>query len=293
MKKILAAAALALCGTAHATTLETSAGFSGSGLLLGVGIRDVLITPDIDFRAALTESNLEFGVGRTILGGPLGAARFDLSLRSAFVGGLRMDAAASGTLGSVALTGRLEAWNTFNNRFDPALTLGLDPASLNERGFRATLNGRYRISRDLILAATARAGSESSLAAQLALPRGDTDYRVGALVAQGPRAMVVGVTGGITLRPSETLNIAVDGMLGTQAGEGTYGLTASVGLFGLEALGNTDLRAYAALEPWRASAHPARFGVESSTPLGPGTLIGDLRAGGDNLIVRATYRLSF
>lgn len=116
---------------------------------------------------------------------------------------------------------------------------------------------------------------------------GTLGWRVGARAGQG----VFGVTGGVTYAAASGLTLGADALLGP----GALGLSASLTAPDVFGEGSA-LRVYGAFEPWRAVSLPLRVGVETSVPLGAGTLGVDLRGGQDargapGYGVRLSYRL--
>lgn len=325
---------LALCvalaaGSAGAATLELglSAGggsMTGSGPAFGARLG----VSEVDFAggqlaAGVSGRALDLGYGRGLALPPLGAVTADARLAVTWAGGVRAGARVVGALGPVALNVGTQVFTTSAASVDPLSVFSLAPTDTRDSGWNADVTVRYRLSRALVAVGGAEFGAqnmgvlglegrrdltrvlppEPEVGAEADDPQdeplppetettGTLSWRVGARAGQD----VLGITGGASYATPDGLTLGVDALLGPgQMGTGQLGLTASLSAPDLLGEGST-LRVYSAYEPWRAASLPLRLGLESSLPLGPGTLGVDIRGGRDALGTpgygaRVSYRL--
>ncbi|KEF34400.1 hypothetical protein RDMS_07060 [Deinococcus sp. RL] len=303
-RRVLALSAL-LGGAAGAAGLEFGVTAAvPSGLLPRVAVTD-LEWGRLSFGAAASTRALEARVSGGLSLPPAGAVTLTGGAAVTGRGGVRLETRASGTLGPVALNVGVRAFTAPATDVDPLAAWSLAPIDERARGWGADLTARYRLSRTLVAVAggevgpqpQAFAGAEWRRELTRPLPPSEGEdpaadpltERVGSLTLRlGARAGadVLGVTGGVTYAAETGPSASVDVL----AGPGSWGAVGSVGLPGL--LGEESAaRLYVAYEPWRRAA-ALRAGAELERPLGPGTLLAEVRGGSGGFGVRGTYRFS-
>jgi hypothetical protein len=239
------------------------------GADFGVAWRALEWGEELSLDLGLNIRALEGKVGRSLSVGPLGFAQADLLAQLAFpsmehpLGG-RLKATFSGTLATVALTGELSAWNAA--QMHPLDAYALEPESLAATGLKAALSGKYRLSRNQIITASLDASSTSFATASYTSISKETDWRLGAWLGQTQLGLAPALVGGITQRFSEDVTAQADALLALNDQGVQYGIKASGSVFGVLPL-ESDLKFYAAFEPWRSSAQALRLGLETHTPL--------------------------
>lgn len=299
---------------------------SGSGFGARLGVSEVDFAGG-QLAAGVSGRALDLRYGRGLALPPLGAVTADATLAVTWAGGVRAGARVSGGLGPVALNVGGTVFTTSAASVDPLSVWSFTPTDTRASGWNADVTARYRVSRTLVAVGGAEFGAqnvgvlglegrrdltrvfppEPDAGAQADDPQdeplpeplppetettGTLTWRVGARAGQD----VLGITGGASYATPEGLTLGVDALLGAgQVGTGQLGLTASLSAPDLFGEGSA-LRVYSAYEPWRAASLPLRLGVESSLPLGPGTLGVDVRGGRDALGtpgygVRVSYQL--
>ena len=295
-------AGLALSGTAGAVGLDFGVAYGNAGSLFRVGVSDVTVGR-FTLSGAASNRAVELGVTQGLSLPPAGAATARTDLAVTWRGGVRVSSAAAATLGPVALNLGGAFFTTAATSIDPLAAWTLAPTDLRERGWNANLTARYRINRTLVAVAGGEFGAQNQgllgvewrrdLTRVLPPAEGDdpeaepTTERTGSVTLRlGARAGrgVLGVTGGATYSAESGVNVSVD----AQAGLGGWGAVGSVSV--PEVLGEGSLaRAYVAYEPWRTTSAPLRAGLETSLPLGPGTLAVDVRGGSGGFGARLGY----
>ena len=282
---------LVLSGAAGATNLDFGLSYSSyvnTGLTGRLGLSDIPVGAN-RFSAAISNRAAELGVRRNLVIAGLGTARLGLNVAGVYAGqpGVRLNADLGGTLGPVALSASVGVWNTYAAALDPLSAwnqVALDPGI---RGAQANLEGRYRVSRDLIATLSGELGAQSSGALVGEYRRGDLSYRLGARAGSG----VLGAVLGGSYR-AETFTVGVDALLGAKSGV-TLSVDAPAAV-SLDSERAIDLGGYLAYEPWRTVALPLRYGVDASLPLpiGPasdGTLKVGLRGGSGGVGAKVGY----
>lgn len=229
---------------------------------------------------AVSDRAVEASYGRTLDLSVAGTARARLTAGYAFAGGGRVALAGSGTLGPLALNLGAQLWSAPLAQFDPLVTSSFEGASTRAGGWAVDASARYRLQRDLVLLASGTLGEQPNVAAGVEWRRGELSLRGGGRFGEG----VAGATVGATLRREE-YTLALDALVGH-----TLGFTGSLGLPDPLTV-PSNLRVYAAYEPWRLYARTLRIGATLEASVGPGELSADLRGGSGSLGVRLGYTL--
>lgn len=300
----------ALCGagslgTAGAVGLDFGVAYGNGGSLFRVGMNDVTVGR-FTLSGAASNRAVEVGVTQGLSLPPVGAATARTDLAVTWRGGVRVSSAATATLGPVALNLGGAVFTTAATSVDPLAAWTLAPTDLRGRGWNASLTARYRVNRNLVAVLGGEFGPQNhgllgvewrrDLTRALPPTEGDdpeaapTTERTGSVTLRlGARAGrgLVAATGGATYATESGLTASVDG----QAGVGGWGAVGSVAV--PDVLGEGSLaRAYLTYEPWRTASAPLRAGVETSLPLGPGTLAVDVRGGSGGFGARVGYALT-
>jgi hypothetical protein len=262
--------ALALSsGLAGATSLNFGVSYAPSVAeltqdgLLRVGVQEYPLA-GFSLAAGLSTRAVDASVSRSLVLPGLGAARLRVEGAGVYAGGLRGGVNLSGTAGPIALTLSGSAWNIGLGRVDPLARWAEVAPDLRESGATFGVTARYRLNRDLVLAAVGTLGGQSNLLAQAELRRGELNYRLGLRAGQD----VLGAAAGVTYsNPDTGLTASLDGL----AGPNTLGVTGNLGVDGLLGEGSS-LRVFAAYEPWRSTSERLRYGAQVGLTLGRGTL---------------------
>lgn len=283
-------------GSAGATTLDFGVSAPATAR---IGVSDLRLLGGA-VGAGLSTRGLDLSYGRGLAVPPLGAVNVSSRFQVAWSGGQRLSSAASGTVGPVALSLDGVAFSTAATTFDPLAGWTLEATDLRDRGFRADLGLRYRLSRQTVAALNTELGGQSSVYAGAewrrdltrTLPPAEGDdpnapaetessgaltYRAGVRLGRG----VLGAVGGLTYARDDGKTFVLDAQVGPgDGGHSGLGLVGSVTL--PDVLGDTSLlRVYGAYEPWRENVMVLRAGVEASRQVGAGTLSVALRGGQD------------
>lgn len=307
IQRMMAALALAgWCGgTAGAANLDFGAAYrtGAGGSLFQAGVSDVTFAGGT-VSAALSNRAAEVSLTRSVGLPPAGGGNARLDAALVWRGGLRLSAGAAGTLGPVALNLGAAFFTAGVTAVDPLAAWTLAPADLRASGWNADFTARYRVSRTLIAVAGGEFGPQNHLLGgaewrrdliRVLPPAQDNPQaepeteRTGTLALRlGGRVGrdVLGVTGGVTYSSEAGLSLALDAL----AGPGKWGVLSSVTAPDVLGEGSTA-RLYVAYEPWRRVSAPLRAGVESTLPVGSGTLRVDVRGGTDGVGARISYRV--
>ncbi len=263
-RRLLALTAL-LGSAAQAATYTVSASLASAQpqpYSVRAGVSDVLLG---DARLSLSASNraAELGVQRSQPLTAVGTLR--LKLGGALVynqqPGVRLNAAADGSVGPVALSASGQVWTTAAAALDPLSVWQAAATDPSGAGWQAGLVGRYRASRNVILTLSGELGQQSSASLSGEYRAAASSYRLGAQGGAG----VLGVLVGFTYR-AESFTLNADALVGRDFG-GSLSLEAPV-LVALSAGQAIGLSAYLNYEPWRAAALPLRYGLDLDVPLG-------------------------
>ncbi len=275
IQKITLLLGLIFLGKTSASTLEgqffpyLQQGRAGADF--GVAWRALEWGEEMSLDLGVNLRSLEGKVGRSLNAGPLGFAQADLLAQLAFpsadhpLGG-RLKATFSGTLASVALNAELSAWNVSQSQMYPLDAYALEPENTASQGLKAALFAKYRLTRNQIITAALDASSESFASAAYTSISKASDWRLGAWLGQTQTGLAPALLGGITQRFSEDFTAQADALLAFSNQGLQYGLKASGSLFGALPL-ESDLKFYAAFEPWRNTTQALRLGLETRTPL--------------------------
>ncbi|WP_052303308.1 hypothetical protein [Deinococcus maricopensis] len=283
MKTLHLMTTLALLGSggAGAVGLELSA---ASPLTLRAAVTDLRlgnVTAGFGVSNRAADAHVTFGVDLPAVGGV--SSRTDAAF--AFGQGYRLGTAVNAALGPVALGVTLSGWTVGAARVEPLVAWAEAPVDLRARGWALDANARYRVNRDVILNVSGSVGGQPNVAAFGEWRRGDLSYRLGGRAGAG----VLGVTGGVTWRASDTVTLAADALIGPGTDE--RGLSGSLSV--ADVLGEgSSVRLYGVYEPWRYVSLPARYGAEVTVPTPNGEVSVDARGGSGGLGVRGTVRFN-
>lgn len=269
--------------TAGATTLEIDAAGRLSGGLSGPTVR--VGVSGLEFSGnsvafGLSHRALDVSVGRRLDLSVAGTASARLSAGYAFQGGGRVGLGGNASVGPVALNVQTVLWSARLREFDPLIESSFEGASTSASGWVLDASARYRVQRDLQLLASAHLGQQPNVAAGLEWRQGELSLRGGARIGE----RVAGATVGASLRREE-FSLNVDALIGSSPG-----FTGSLNYADPLSL-PSNLRIYAAYEPWRRQVEPWRVGAEMRLEQGPGEWSADLRGTLTTLGLRVGYRL--
>lgn len=229
---------------------------------------------------------------------PLGAVSVSSQAQLAWGGGLRLSSRGSGTVGPVAVNLGGAYFTTAAATFDPLANWTLAATDTRSNGWNADLSVRYRINRQWVGIVGGEFGPQNNgflgvesrreLTRTLPLAEGDdpdapreTESSGALTYRAGLRAGhdVLGATAGITYATASGNSFALDAQFGPgRGGNSGLGLVGSANFPNL--LGeDSNLKVYAAYEPWRENAAYLRAGVEASKPIGPGVATFNVRGG--------------
>ncbi|SMB93085.1 hypothetical protein SAMN00790413_01839 [Deinococcus hopiensis KR-140] len=302
MQRVMTVLALgaALGGGAGAADLDFGVAYGSGGSLFRVGVTNVT-AGRFTLSAAASNRGVEVGVTQGLSLPPAGAVTARTDAAVTWRGGVRVSSQATATLGPVALNLGGAFFTAAN--VDPLAAWALTPTDLRDRGWDVDFTARYRVNRTLVAVAGGEFGAQNQgllgvewrrdLTRVLPPAEGDdpeaeptTERTGGVTLRLGARAGrgVLGVTGGASYTAESGLTMAVDALVGV-GGWGTVGSVSVPDVLGE----GSSARAYLAYEPWRTASAPFRAGLETSVPLGTGTLAVDVRGGTGGLGARVGY----
>lgn len=279
---------------AQATNLELGVAYPGWAR---VGVSDFSALGGT-LGGGLSTRGADVSYARGLALPPLGTISVATKAQLTWCGGFSVSSRGSGTVGPVAVNLGAAYFTTAASTFDPLAEWTLTPTDTRNNGFNADLNVRYRVSRQWVAVVGGEFGPQNNgyLGAETrreltrTLPPAEGDdpeapretETVGVLTYRaGLRAGkdVLGATAGMTYATENGSSYALDAQVGpNRGGNSGLGLVASATFPNV--LGeDSNLKAYAAYEPWRENVAYIRAGVEASKPIGPGTLTLNIRAG--------------
>ncbi|GEM49602.1 hypothetical protein [Deinococcus cellulosilyticus] len=290
MRKILTTTLL-LASTAAATDLE-----------IGVGL-----TCDCPhFRAEITR--FQIADSTTLLAGAsdqaawLGAeTAFDLGVAGNVTAALkasytwqqkyRVEGRLSGVLGSKATVNVNAHYGTASlSHFDQFQAFSLHPET-DRAGFGVELDGKYRLDRQWTLTAEGSAGIENHAQLGASFREGQNEYRMGGLWQKTRTGHVFGATGGVTLRDGNSI-FTLDALAGMRGQSFVWGGKATMSAFEVEDFFNSDVKIFAAYEPYRDATFAFRYGLETVTPLDHGQLNFGLYFTEQHYALQASYKFT-
>ncbi len=265
---------------------------------------------------ALSNRALELGYNQSLALAPLGAASTHTNLAITQTGGLRLSSSATAGLGPIALALNSAYFSAPITDIDPMAAWALAPTDLRSNGLNGDLTLRYRVNRNTIAVVGGELGAQNQVfggvegrreffgpslmdevvpeetsepdvesansadtATQAdettdAAPQGDLlgtlTWRAGARAGRD----VLGLSGGLSYATESGITASVDTLIGANV----FGLVGSLNFPSV--LGEeSQLKLYAAYEPWRSASTPFRTGLDLSVPVGAGTFEFNLSGG--------------
>lgn len=276
---------------AFATDLELGAGYSPGSPHFKAEISNFEVSDSTALLLGVSNQAVWLGASTALDASVAGNVNASLKALYAWNQQYRLEGKANGVLGSKATVNVQAHYGTAPlstfNRF-AAFT---ENPEADLAGWGINLDGKYRLDRQWTLALEAGAGTSTyaQISAQYREP--DTEYRIGTVWQKNQQGNVFGVAAGATFKTEDT-TFTLDALVGTNGTLPVWGSRASVGAYGLEDLFGSDLKVFAAYEPYKDSTFPFRYGFETDTPLENGEVQFSAYLSQGGYAVRGSYKFN-
>ena len=277
MKRVLVLiAALALPCAARAQTLELSVNAGSHPFSVNLALQNFMVSeaPSITLEAAVSNQRVMLGAQVALEFAAIGQATVYSRVAVTYLGNLRFEGGAKGTIGPVSVEVAGAIWNADPTDFNVGAAYALQPQTLAPSGLDLGLQGTYRLTRTLVLIAGVKYGSlQSRIAARLENRDGDWVYGGGTLLAWQSNGATLLLTGAAKYSPADqpySLELQTSVGVNQPSGFGWGGANIAFS-YTFEELGFVS--AYVNYEVWRLDVLSFRSGINLEFTVGPGALV--------------------
>lgn len=277
MKRVLIVIlAFALPCAARAQTLELSFNAGSHPFSVNLALNNFTFSeaPSITLEAAVSNQRVQLGAQVALDFAAIGQAVIYSRFAVAYSRSLRFEGGAEAAIGPVAVELNSAIWNADPTEFNVGAAYAAQPQTLTPGGIDLGLQGAYRLTRTLVLIASAKYGTaQSRITARLENRDGDWVYGGGTVLAWQGNGATLLLTGAVRYSPNEQpYSLELQTALGVNQPVGFGWGGANIAFsYSLEELGLVS--AYLNYEIWRLDVLPLRSGVNLEFNLGPGGLI--------------------
>ncbi|GGJ56756.1 hypothetical protein [Deinococcus roseus] len=270
MRKILLTLML-LVPMARATDLELGGGITCTCPRFHVELSQFAVGDSTTLLAGASDQALWLGADTTFDLGVAGNLTASLKTRYAWSQHYRIEGKLSGVLGSKATVNLQAHYGTASlSYFDQYPAFSLTPET-DRTGFGMQLDGKYRLDRQWALTTEGGFGTENRFQAGAQFRESQNEYRFAALWQNTDKGNVFGGTAGLTWRDDNS-TLTLDALAGLRGNQFVWGGKVTVATYQIEDFFDSDVKVFAAYEPYRDATFPFRYGLETTTPMQNGHL---------------------